>query len=271
MKRRTKRILICSEALAFVLAVPRIVAASLADWLLWGSVACTVAGIVSVFTPAAPIAPVLGAVEVVGIIGGVLTHPAVTGVEQANATFNSVDEKMMMAEFLVTDLAMLDLPTEQEEEYAPIFAQVNAAIEEYNVFRQDMQAGSDYTTIATDLLVLADAIYVLADRIAESDVDITVASGDMNAALGSIESDGLPAFELDHLTRSGFSQDAIDAFLGLHATSSPSGNGFAEPTSLSEAVRNVADRFTDIAIELLNGTEPVPGDAVVEVIVATPQ
>lgn len=138
MRSRTKKLGLIGLAFGLVLAVPKIVVAGLSDWLIWGGVACTAVAIVTVFTPAAPVAPVLGGVEVISIVGGVLTHPAVTGAPIAKLDYNLVEEKLMMAEFFVTDLALLELPTGNDAQYSPIFAQANIAINQFNIFRQHL-------------------------------------------------------------------------------------------------------------------------------------
>lgn len=102
-------------------------------------------------------------------------------------------------------------------------------------------------------------------------MNITVSAQDMNVAKASIESQGLPPFEQDQLVRSGFSQNAIATFTNLHATSSPNGGDFTQATTLANAVRNVANRFTDIAIDMLGQSDLVPADPVVKVILADPQ
>ena len=195
MKTETKKLSAFGLCIGLILATPKIVAASLSKWLLWGGVGVTVVSLGLQFTPTAPIGSVGAGVEVVGILGGVSTDPATRGVV-AQLTY-----ERSLTEFLLTDLAMLDVP---DDENGPIFEGANVVIGKYNAFRKHLVAGQPQEIIIMDLLDLSDVISDLADNIQRRpDLNLTISEAEMAAGLASIETDGLPDFELEYLRRCG--------------------------------------------------------------------
>jgi hypothetical protein len=262
MKKR--KIGLFALAIGIIIAIPKIASASISNWLLWGGVVTTVVAVGATFTPAAPVAPVLGVVEVVGIVGGVATHPVVTPLwappelqpvfEVQLWPFNlfalaTIDQMILADEVLAMDLQPVAIPAGPEfAQYTSIYANANAVIADYNILRQDI-VDQDPTLAYLSLMEVSNGLDQLADSIQASGVDTGLSQQDMENASVSISSNGLPQFELDHLTNSGFSPEFIAAFTDLHFQDAPDGSGLTAITP-SQAIRNVADEFANKAMDL---------------------